>query len=312
MADIFIAYSQRDRLKAGWVANALKSEGFSVWWDIELLGGQRFADIIIRELDAAKAVMVLWSPEASQSVWVREEASRAADQNKLIPTIIEGDVSQIPLGFRQYQTVDLTRWTGNKNDLDWLKVLVALRYRDHDKNKPDTAGSLLPEKEFKGFVLRPGAKKHKLFIAHASYDKPRISPIIAALMDCGFNIWIDKPNLLDLPHDYISRISRIRMGEAWRESIEKAVEQATLVLGFWSRDAIDAKRQQFHYEVFQGLIGRKLVQCKIDQIEEGEIGMPWTFEQIADLSKYKNAAYSYELNYLVDDMAARRIVRTWF
>jgi hypothetical protein len=131
-------------------------------------------------------------------------------------------------------------------------------------------------------------------------------------MDCGFRIWIDKPNLLTLPHNYISRISRIRIGDDWRKSIELAVEQATLVLGCWSRDAIDAKRQQFHYEVFQGLLSKKLVQCKIDRVEEGEIGMPWTFEQIADLSNYQETVYSYELNYLIDDMAARRVAQGWF
>jgi adenylate cyclase len=54
-------------------------------------------------------VVVLWSPSAVTSTWVLDEAAEGRDLAKLVPVLIEE--CKPPLGFRQYQTVDLTRWT---------------------------------------------------------------------------------------------------------------------------------------------------------------------------------------------------------
>lgn len=114
MADIFLSYAREDLTNAKMVAQALEAAGLSVWWDRRLLAGQQFSSEIEREIDAAGSVVVLWSQMASQSRWVRDEASAGADQNKLCPVLI--DSSSIPLGFRQFHTIDLREWRGEAHE----------------------------------------------------------------------------------------------------------------------------------------------------------------------------------------------------
>jgi phage replication-related protein YjqB (UPF0714/DUF867 family) len=42
MSDIFISYAKEDRGKAKDIAEALKQQGFSVWWDRSILPGETF------------------------------------------------------------------------------------------------------------------------------------------------------------------------------------------------------------------------------------------------------------------------------
>ena len=46
-----------------------------------------------------------------------------------------------------------------------------------------------------------------------------------------------------------------------------------------------ARREQFHYEVYMAMMQKKLNQCRIDDVAYGAVGMPYTFDQIADLSQ---------------------------
>jgi len=83
--DVFLSYARED---AG-VVRALHAEltaaGFAVWYDADIAGGERYRDRIDAQIDAAKAVVVLWSKASVKSDWVISEASRAHRQNKLVP-----------------------------------------------------------------------------------------------------------------------------------------------------------------------------------------------------------------------------------
>ena len=65
--------------------------GYSVWWDTELVGGDEFKTVILKELDAAQAVIVIWTPASVSSNWVYSEANRAQAQKKLV-TVRSADV----------------------------------------------------------------------------------------------------------------------------------------------------------------------------------------------------------------------------
>ena len=105
MADLFISYSRHDRSEAEQIAAALEADGYSVWWDRSLSGGENFSSRIENELNAAGAVIVLWSENAKVSDWVRDEANNAKSHGKLIPVSIDG--SAPPLGFQGLHTIDL-------------------------------------------------------------------------------------------------------------------------------------------------------------------------------------------------------------
>ena len=88
MADIFLSYSSRDLERAEMIVRALESEGFSVFWDRELVSGEKYSDQIEQRLATAKVALVLWSSNSVQSSWVVDEAIFALEHTKLVPVLI--------------------------------------------------------------------------------------------------------------------------------------------------------------------------------------------------------------------------------
>ena len=110
MARIFLSYAREDAAKAKSLAGALERSGHQIWWDRHLGGGSKFAAEIARQLKDAEAVIVLWSRHSVDSSWVQDEAAEGRDSGRLIPIVI--DNTRPPLGFRQFQAVDVSRWSG--------------------------------------------------------------------------------------------------------------------------------------------------------------------------------------------------------
>lgn len=108
---VFLSYSRADQALAQRLAAALQQAGFEVWWDTLIEGGAAFARSIEAALEASDAVIVLWSKTAAASDWVLDEAARARDLKKLVPLGVDG--TDPPLGFRQYQAIDLRGWAGD-------------------------------------------------------------------------------------------------------------------------------------------------------------------------------------------------------
>ena len=75
MADIFISYKREEQPIAKKLADALQKKGWTVWWDPEVLTGERFHDIIDKELKESKCVVVLWSKLSVESENVKDEAT---------------------------------------------------------------------------------------------------------------------------------------------------------------------------------------------------------------------------------------------
>ena len=104
---IFVSYARPDEKAARAVIKLLEDAGFKVWWDGLIPGGERFGSRINEALEAAKAVLVLWSKSATESHWVQDEASLGRDRHCLVPLSLDG--TQPPLGFRQFQWIDISR-----------------------------------------------------------------------------------------------------------------------------------------------------------------------------------------------------------
>ena len=123
--DIFISYCRQDRASARLFAEAFAEEGFNVWWDAVMHSGETFDEVIERNLRAAKAVVVLWSPRSVASRWVRAEATQADRANKLVPVIIEP--CERPIIFELTHTADLPDWKGDRSDGGWQSLVNDLR-----------------------------------------------------------------------------------------------------------------------------------------------------------------------------------------
>ena len=139
--DIFISYSREDRAAARHFADSFAHEGFSVWWDAVLRSGETFDEVIERELKAAKAVVVLWSPRSVASRWVRAEATLADRSNKLVPAIIEK--CNLPIIFELTHAAELSDWTGDTADVRWQTLASDLRRLVGEKE--EEASRVAPE-----------------------------------------------------------------------------------------------------------------------------------------------------------------------
>ena len=105
MASVFLSYDREDAAQARSISHALKKAGHEVWWDRHITGGAQYSKEIEAALKAADVVVVLWSERAVESAWVRDEATAGRDSGRLVPVRLDG--IEPPLGFRQYQTIDL-------------------------------------------------------------------------------------------------------------------------------------------------------------------------------------------------------------
>ncbi|MCH9807852.1 MAG: TIR domain-containing protein [Alphaproteobacteria bacterium] len=123
MADVFISYSKARSKEAADLARELVDLGFDVWWDSSLVPTGTFGEEIDRQLDAARAVIVIWSEESAKSKWVRSEAGHADRQEKLVNSRCAGlDPFQIPKPFDQIHSVLLDDIRAIVRALDALKV----------------------------------------------------------------------------------------------------------------------------------------------------------------------------------------------
>ena len=112
MADIFVSYSRTDKARVAPLVKALEAQGWSVWWDPEITPGDEFDSLISRELEAARAVVVVWTPDSVESRWVRGEARDAADRGVLVPVRFEN--AKLPIDLRAMHTTELDGWGENR------------------------------------------------------------------------------------------------------------------------------------------------------------------------------------------------------
>lgn len=127
MADIFLAYSRSDSVKALTVAERLRTDGWTVFMDIETPIGERWHQSMRRELAAAAAIVVLWSTKSSDSDHVLDEADIGRRENKLFPALLER--IDPPYGFTRYQAADLVAWNPVRPHVGMDSLILSLRAR---------------------------------------------------------------------------------------------------------------------------------------------------------------------------------------
>ena len=118
MTDIFLSYASEDRERVTPLVDLLTEQGWSVWWDRELVAGPSFEERIQAALDQARCVIVTWSQGSVTSHWCRDEAQEGLERGILVPVLID-DVRQ-PLGFRSAHTASLIGWPKRRDGLDEL------------------------------------------------------------------------------------------------------------------------------------------------------------------------------------------------
>ena len=145
MADVFVSYSRNDKARVSPLVAAIKAKGWSVWWDPSIAAGQQFDDQIEAELQAASAVLVVWTPTSVASRWVRGEARDAAERDILVP--VRFDNARLPIDARAIQTTDLDDWGEDPASApfqDLLRSLGAVIERQRASQSARSAATSAP------------------------------------------------------------------------------------------------------------------------------------------------------------------------
>ncbi len=121
---VFFSYSREDRSRALPIIRLIEESGFPTWWDGLLEGGERYSRATEEALNRARAVVVLWSKASVGSHWVHDEATRGRDRGLLVPIALDG--SEPPLGFGQFQVIDLAKARLRPDDPQVQKMLRAI------------------------------------------------------------------------------------------------------------------------------------------------------------------------------------------
>jgi len=122
---LFLSYTRTDSEAAKRIISVLEEAGFDVWWDGLIEGGVNYLPMTEAALEEADCVVVLWSRQAVESGWVRDEAQRGRERGCLVPVSLDGTMS--PLGFRQIQLLDISGWSGKADAPEMARVLAAVR-----------------------------------------------------------------------------------------------------------------------------------------------------------------------------------------
>lgn len=207
MPDIFISYSRPDEAVARRYADRFIEAGMDVWWDSHLRSGEEWDKVIEDALRGAHAVVVLWSPDAVASRWVRAEATVAQRKGSLVPAVIAP--CDLPIVFEMTQTADLSHWSGNAEDAKWQAFLSDVMA------KVENAG---------GHISRPvavAASSNTRKTAVAAGERRQVT-----VVTCNFSLPED---LVEDPEDRIELVETAHkeLGQAMAPFGGRLVESAT-------------------------------------------------------------------------------------
>jgi TIR domain-containing protein len=163
MADIFLSYAHEDLERARSLADALTSEGWAVFWDRRIPPGRTFEDYIEQHVRECRVLVVLWSPHASASRWVKIEAAIGRDRDILIPVLIVP--ATIPFGYAHLHAADLTAWSPSTSTLEYQELLSSIESLAPrtlprslvESKQPSTPASSAPSSAVSGSDEAPAA-----------------------------------------------------------------------------------------------------------------------------------------------------------
>lgn len=141
LTTVFFSYSREDRARVLPFIQSLEAAGYHVWWDGVLEGGTRYIETTEEALTSAAAVIVLWSKHSINSHWVQDEAMSGRERGCLIPLSLDG--AEPPLGFRQFQVIDITRSYGRPDDPEVVNLIRAAAAL-HGRQVPDRPAPKTP------------------------------------------------------------------------------------------------------------------------------------------------------------------------
>ncbi len=130
MTDIFFSYSSKDRDRVRPIHEALEKLGFDVFWDQQVPAGTDWDSWIKDQLKRCRAAIVFWSGTSVSSNNVRQEATIASNEGKLVQVMFDLlRPEQFPMGLYSSQAMDFSTWQGDTTDAKWALLMRELEVK---------------------------------------------------------------------------------------------------------------------------------------------------------------------------------------
>jgi TIR domain len=123
MSGVFLSYSRADRDLAVQILQGLRALGIDVWWDEELPGVDWQGELE-RKAGEVTAVLVVWTPNSSESRHVKDEARLGRRFDKLVNVVV--GVSSPPWPYDEINALPLTSWTGREPHSGWTRTVQTI------------------------------------------------------------------------------------------------------------------------------------------------------------------------------------------
>ncbi|WP_026449861.1 toll/interleukin-1 receptor domain-containing protein [Aequorivita capsosiphonis] len=139
---IFISYSRRDTEYVSSLVDALRKQGFEVWFDKNIRTGTDWDDTIESELKKADAVVLILSQTSVASENVKDEISYAIGLDKHVNPI-KIEECEVPMRLARKQFVDFTTM-GHEAGFERLVNDLKLTLKLAEENKSVPKGTFKP------------------------------------------------------------------------------------------------------------------------------------------------------------------------
>ncbi|MCV3214137.1 toll/interleukin-1 receptor domain-containing protein [Plectonema radiosum NIES-515] len=132
-SEVCLLYSESDKAIAGKLENALSYYSIDIWKAQNISIGAKIISETTKVLEKAKFIIVLWSNTSIKSALLKDRASEAKRNKKVLIHVLIENV-KIPGEFTDIQPADLVGWDGDKENEQIVKLwrLIqdkVLRYR---------------------------------------------------------------------------------------------------------------------------------------------------------------------------------------
>ncbi len=144
--DVFLAYSREDSIKVELLAQALESNGCSVFWDHNEFLGHDEWDLmeVLRDIAEPFSIVVIWSQVSLNAENVLKAAEHGLGLGKLLQICIEQIT--LPSPFDQLDCADFSKWNGNLADSEFVFFWEAVSAKlIHAKGKTQGSQTLVTD-----------------------------------------------------------------------------------------------------------------------------------------------------------------------
>ncbi len=240
--NIFVSYRRENLERVRGMVEFLQAQGHTVWAyykDVPLdvqKDQDRRQTLKLEGLDRAALLLVLVSPAFEHSHGMAREIIYAQSHGKpILPVIIEP--AELPYSLLGTNYIDIS--------VDFEAGLPLIAERIEQMDLPETTGPTHGNNTVRkklAATLDQEIPIERVFIAYSHKQRPLAKQIYDLLIGNGKAVFYDQ---------------KLKAGATWRQTIQKALDDATHVVVIWTPDA--AQSDEVEREVSYALAERKVI-----------------------------------------------------